>query len=172
MSTLPEMQIGQEDKSGDPPIGTLPSRSGIPYGAGMTTEPEEDRQRFILDISRKIDAVREEYLSGEPDWDPLHAALCLKHCDGFMWMHRVEWEGATIEVYKHGITRRSLHLDHDGRAYLYRPDEFVETPVGIAVEIVFAGITSMGATRETPYNEAYVLEKHRKAREMGWTIIS
>ena len=54
----------------------------------------------------------------------------------------------------------------------YGDGEYVETPVGIAVEIVFAGIASMGATRETAYNETYVLEKHRKAREMGWTIIS
>jgi hypothetical protein len=133
---------------------------------------EEERQRFILEISRKVDAFREEYLSGEPDWDPLHAALPMKDCNGFMWMHRVVWEGKDIEVYKQGITRRSLHLDHDGRAYLYSDGAYVDVPVGIAVELVFAGIAGMGATRETPYNEAYVREKHRKAREMGWTVIS
>ncbi len=138
----------------------------------MTNEAEEDRQGFILEISRKMDAFREEHLSDEPDWDPLHATLPLEHCDGFMWMYRTELEDETIEHYKHGITRRYLHLDHSGHAYLYRSPEYVETPVGIAVEIVFADLASMGATRETAYNEAYVLEKHRKAREMGWTIIS
>ncbi len=138
----------------------------------MTATNEEDRQRFILEISRKMDAIREEHLSDEPDWDPLHAALPMKHCNGFMWMYRVPWNDETIEAYKHGITRRYLHLDHSGRAYLYRPDEYVETPVGIALELVFADLASMGATRETPYNEEYVREKHRKAREMGWTIIS
>ena len=138
----------------------------------MTYEAEEDRQGFILEISRKMDAFREEHLSDEPDWDPLHATLPLEHCDGFMWMHRTELKDETIEHYKHGITRRYLHLDHSGHAYLYRSPEYVETPVGIAVEIVFADLASMGATRETAYNEAYVLEKHRKAREMGWTIIS
>ena len=142
------------------------------YVAAMTAINEEDRQEFILDISRKMDAFREEHLSDEPDWDPLHAALPLKHCNGFMWMHRSERESETIEHYKHGITRRYLHLDHGGHAYLYGDGEYVETPVGIAIEIVFADIASMGATRETAYNEAYVLEKHRKAREMGWTIIS
>jgi len=138
----------------------------------MTIESEEERQRLILDISRRVDAFREMYLSGEPDWSPLHAALPMNHCNGFMWMQRVEWEGETIEVYKHGITRRSLHLDHHGRAYVPREDDYVDVPVGIAVEIVFSGITNMGATRETAYNEAYVREKHRKAREMGWTVIS
>jgi len=133
---------------------------------------EEERQRLILDISRKVDAFREEYLSGDPDWEPLHAALPMKHCNGFMWMQRVDWEGKDIEVYKHGITRRSLHLDHDGRAYLYREGAYVDVPVGIAVEIVFAGLSMLGATRETAYNEAYVREKRRKAREMGWTVIS
>ncbi len=138
----------------------------------MTDISEEERQRLILDLSRKVDAFRDEYLSGEPDWDPLHAALPMKHCDGFMWMYRTEWSGETIEHYKHGITRRYLHLDHSGHAYLYRPDEYIETTPGIAVEFVFAGIESMGATRETGYNEAYIREKHRKMREMGWTVIS
>ncbi len=138
----------------------------------MTYETEEERQSLILDLSRKLDAFREEHLSGEPDWGPLHAALCLEHCNGFMWMYRTEWEGETIEHYKHGITRRYLHLDHSGHAYLYGADEYVQTPVGIAGELVFAGIDSMGATRETVYDEAYVREKHREAREMGWTIIS
>ncbi|MFV9673626.1 MAG: hypothetical protein ACNYZH_10400 [Acidimicrobiia bacterium] len=133
---------------------------------------EEERQRFILEISRKMDALREDFLSGEPDWDPLHAVLPMEHCDGFMWMYRTELESEIIEHYKHGITRRYLHLDHSGHAYLHREGRYIETLVGIAVEIVFADLTSMGATRETAYNEAYVLEKHRKAREAGWTVIS
>lgn len=38
----------------------------------------------------------------------------------FMWMFGVELEdGALIDVYKHGITRRYLHLDHGGRAFYY-----------------------------------------------------
>jgi hypothetical protein len=138
----------------------------------MTDTSAEERQRLILDISRKVDAFRDEYLSGEPDWDPLHAVLPLKHCDGFMWMHRTEQDGETIEHYKHGITRRYLHLDHHGHAYLYSSNRYVETPVGIAVELVFADIGLLGATRETAYNEAYIRKKHRELRAMGWTVIS
>lgn len=138
----------------------------------MTDINEEERQRFILEIRRKMEALREDFFSGEPDSDPLHAVLPMGSCDGFMWMYRTGLGGETIEHNKHGITRRYLHLDHSGHAYLYGDGAYVETPVGIAVEIVFADITSMGATRETAYNEAYVLEKHHKAREAGWTVIS
>ncbi|MEN8235141.1 MAG: hypothetical protein ABFR89_09500 [Actinomycetota bacterium] len=139
----------------------------------MTDVSEEERQKLILDISRKMDAIREECLSGEPDWDPLQAAIPLKHCSGFMWMYREEWEdGTTIEVYRHGITRNWLHLDHDGRGYLYRDGDYIEIPVGVAVELVFADIGLLGATRETAYDDAYIREKHRKMREMGWTVIS
>jgi hypothetical protein len=138
----------------------------------MTDLNEEERQKLILELSRRVDAFKEEFLSGEPDWGPLHEAVPMKHCDGFMWMHRTEQDGETIEHYKHGITRRYLHLDHSGHAYLYASHRYVETPVGIAVELVFADIGLLGATRETPYNEAYIRKKHRELREMGWTVIS
>ncbi len=138
----------------------------------MTDQTEQERQKFILEISRMVDAIRDEYLSGEPDWGPLHAAIPIEHCNGFMWMQRFAWNGEVVESYKHGITRRYINLDHRGHAYLYRDGEYVDVPVGIAVELVFADLSLMGATRETAYNEAYIREKHRKAREMGWTIIS
>jgi len=138
----------------------------------MTDLDEAERQRLILEISRRVDAFKEAFLTGEPDWGPLHDAVPLKHCDGFMWMYRTGQDGETIEHYKHGITRRYLHLDHHGHAYLYASPGYVETPVGIAVELVFADIGLLGATRETAYNEAYIRKKHRELRAMGWTVIS
>ena len=133
---------------------------------------EEERQGIILEMSRVMDQMRDRIATHEPDWDPLHGALPLKHCGGFMYMYRDEWEGAVIEVYKHGITRRSLHFDHDGRAYFYRRKGYLEVPVAVAVDYVFEDIEEMGITRETPYTKEYRDEKHRKAREMGWTIIT
>lgn len=138
----------------------------------MTHVSEEESQRLILDISRKLDAISETVLVGDSDWDPLHDVLPMKHCNGFMWMYRSTWNEETVEVYKHGITRRYLHLDHNGRAYEYHSDRYVEIPVDDAVDHVFENIEEMGATRETRYNEEYVREKHRRARELGWTIIS
>ena len=139
------------------------------------TDPEyteEERQAFILKMSRIVDEMRERCASFEPDWGPLHDALPLKHCNGFMFMYRDEWEGRVIEVYKHGITRVSLHLDHDGRGYLYRSDGYIEVPVPVAVDRVFEDIEEMGFTRRTPYTEEYRRQKHKKAREMGWTVIT
>lgn len=54
-----------------------------------------------------------------PDWGPLfeHAP---EHVGDFMWMFEVELEnGVTLHAYKHRETRRYLHLDHGGRAYVY-----------------------------------------------------
>ncbi len=133
---------------------------------------EEERQQLILEIGHLLDGLRTEDAAREADWNPLHDVLPLEHCDGFMWMNRIDWEGRAIEVYKHGITRRSLHLDHDGRAYLYRSGEWAEVPVSVAVDHVFEDIEEMGCTRETPYTEEYRGEKYRRARELGWTVIA
>lgn len=138
----------------------------------MTDDAEEDRQRFILKASRAVDLFHEWSASQEPDWDPLHDAVPIEHCDGFMWMYRLAWKNEVIEVYKHGITRRSLHLDHTGHAYLYRRDWYEEIPVDEAIDRVFEDIEEMGCTRQTPYTEEYRREKYRRAREAGWTIIS
>ncbi len=138
----------------------------------MIDDAEEDRQHFILEASRAIDAFRERNASQEPDWYPLHDAVPIEHCDGFMWMYRLAWKREVIEVYKHGITRRSLHLDHSGHAYLYRRNRYKEIPVGEAVDRAFEDIEKFGCTRETPYTEEYRREKYRRASEAGWTIIS
>jgi len=138
----------------------------------MTEHSDEDQQRFILQASRLLDSYREWNAAQDVDWDPLHEALPIEHCDGFMWMYRVAWKTDVIEVYKHGITRRSLHLDHSGHAYLYRGDFYEQIPVTEAVDRVFEDIGEMGFTRETPYTQEYIREKHRRARELGWTIIT
>lgn len=142
----------------------------------MTDNAEEESQRLILEASRAVDEFRDRLGSEQPDWNPLHDAIPIEHCDGFMWMFRVPWKKEVIECYKHGITRRSIHLDHGGRAYRYRyrsgRDEYVEVPVAAAVDGVFEDIEKMGHTRATPYDEEYRLEHYRKAREMGWTIVS
>ena len=138
----------------------------------MSQQSDEDQQRFILETSRFLDSYRDWSSAQEIDWDPLHDALPMEHCDGFMWMYRVTWKTEVIEVYKHGITRMSLHLDHSGRAYLYRGDGYEEIPVKDAVDRVFDDIERMGFSRETPYTEEYRRDKYRRAREMGWTIIT
>jgi hypothetical protein len=131
-----------------------------------------ERQELILAVSRVVDEIRPMLGGGEPNWDPLHTVVPLEHCRGFMWMHRETWKGRTIEHYKHGITRRYLSLDHDGRAVVRRRRSFVNVPVERAVDNVFEGIEALGATRSTPYDEAYRLEKYRRLRDAGWTVVT
>jgi hypothetical protein len=133
---------------------------------------EIDQDEQVLAISRIVDHVAEEFLEGEPDWEPLHVVLPLAWCDGFMWMYRVEQDDNIIELYKHGITRHYLNLDQDNRAYRYTGDGYIQIPVALAVEQVFDGIEETGWSRETRYDEEFVTEKHRKMRGAGWTVIS
>lgn len=58
-----------------------------------------------------------------PDWAPL-VELAPDHIDDFMWMFEAELEnGVVLHAYKHWETRRYLHLDPAGRAYVYIWDE-------------------------------------------------
>ena len=54
-----------------------------------------------------------------PDWRPL-LDFAPDEIPEFMWMFRVELEdGSVVEAYKHSWTRRYLHLDDRGRAYVF-----------------------------------------------------
>jgi hypothetical protein len=56
---------------------------------------------------------------GAPEWEPL-LNLAPDHVDDFMWMYSVELtDGTRLQVYKHYWTRNSLHLDNEGRAFVY-----------------------------------------------------
>ena len=131
-----------------------------------------DRDEMILRISRLLDRWAEEHLGDGPDWGPLEAAIPREWCSGFMWMNRTTFEGTTIELYKHGITRRYLNLDHDGGAWRYVHPRFEPVPLPEAVDDVFDGLEAMGYDRTTVYDEAFIRRKHAELRAAGWTVIS
>ena len=55
----------------------------------------------------------------KPEWGPL-LELAPDHIDDFMWMFEVELEsGLRLHAYKHIETRKYLHLDKEGRAFVY-----------------------------------------------------
>ncbi|HET7416769.1 MAG TPA: hypothetical protein VFJ61_03975 [Solirubrobacterales bacterium] len=74
--------------------------------------------------------------------------LAPEHVGDFMWMHEHELEdGTRIHGYKHWETRRYLHLDHGGRAFVYvwkdgqdldEPAEYEEVDSTWLLEIVLA----------------------------------
>lgn len=82
-----------------------------------------------------------------PVWEPL-IELVAERVDEFMWMHEVELEdGTRLHAYKHRETRRYLHLDHGGRAFVFiwhgsrdvdEPSEYEEVEPHWLLEIVLA----------------------------------
>jgi uncharacterized DUF497 family protein len=62
----------------------------------------------------------------EPNWEPL-LELAPEEIDDFMWMFEVELEdGAMVQAYKHWWTRRYIHLDFAGRAFIFTEDNQYE----------------------------------------------
>jgi hypothetical protein len=61
------------------------------------------------------------------EWEPL-LDLAPAHVPDFMWMGSVELPDKTrLQLYKHYWTRNYLHLDGDGRAFVYaEPDRYEE----------------------------------------------
>lgn len=54
-----------------------------------------------------------------PEWEPL-LNVASRHVDEFMWMFAVELvDGTRLQAYKNYWTRSYLHLDGEGRAFVY-----------------------------------------------------
>lgn len=90
-----------------------------------------------------------EMIQGDrPDWEPLTHALL----GWFMWMFEVELaDGRKVHAYKHIISRDYLHLTHDGRAFVFRPEHsYAEVDLEEAVSGLFARWSSLLALRDTP----------------------
>jgi hypothetical protein len=62
----------------------------------------------------------------EPEWEPL-LNFAPDHVVDFMWMYGVELTDSTrVQAYKHYWTRNYLHLDDEGRAFVYVGNERYE----------------------------------------------
>ncbi len=104
----------------------------------------------------------------ESNWKPLEARLGPARCVGFMFMGRVNG----IYQYKHGITRRYLFLDADGRAFeAAGRNEFREIPFEEALARIEMPLKEMGETLETPYDSAYIARKDAALRAAGFDVV-
>jgi len=104
----------------------------------------------------------------ESNWKPLEERLGSTRCAGFMFMGRVNG----INQYKHGISRRYLFLDDEGRTYeAAGRNGFREIPVEEAIARVEAPLQEMGETLETPYDSAYISRKDAALREAGFDVL-
>jgi hypothetical protein len=100
----------------------------------------------------------------EANWKPLEAKLGALRCAGFMFMGRLN----NINHYKHGISRRYLFLDDEGRAYEPAArNQFREIAFEEALGRVEAPLGVLGATLETPYDAAFIRRKAEVLKEAG-----
>ena len=104
----------------------------------------------------------------EENWKPLETRLGRVRCSGFMFMGRLN----DINQYKHGISRRYLFLDDEGRAYeSVGRNEFREIPFGEAIARVEKPLKALGETLETAYDHSYISRKAATLREAGIEIL-
>jgi len=118
----------------------------------------------------------------EDMWSPLHKVVPPKWRDGFMYMgkysykikdsHSQAWNMELYD-YKHGITRRYLHISKSGKCYCHiktTSNAIYLTPCSKkeALNYVFEGINQFGAKRETAYDEAYKTERNKALTDAGF----
>ena len=90
----------------------------------------------------------------EPEWGPLEALLPEPWWKWWMWMgcvdHLVGNVMIRIQVYKHYITRKSLHLAFDdaGRVVAFQYPGYQEVDVQAEVDRVYEDIGLFNATPE------------------------
>lgn len=126
--------------------------------------------RQIRELQPEIARLMRSYGAHEPDWGPLEHVLPYEECGGFMFMGYV----GEIRMYKHGFTRRYLNLDPEGNAYGYiaKTNGYIQIPLEMAIDEVFAGLESLGKKRTTPFSEEEQQERRKAMEEAGWTVIS
>jgi hypothetical protein len=80
-----------------------------------------------------------------PYWKPLEDTVGCDLAGDFMWMCEVTLEdGRRLQAYKHIYTRRSVHLDADGQAFVYEPRErYRPYPVADVLAAVFATLPDL-----------------------------
>ena len=80
-----------------------------------------------------------------PDWKPLLDALGENVAADFMWMFEVELaNGTRLQAYKHIDTRRYVHLDRDGAAFVFEPpDRYRTFPLADLLAQVFAPLSRL-----------------------------
>ena len=119
----------------------------------------------------------------EDIWGPLHAVVPSQQRDGFMYMGKYKYmyvnpynQKVTVETYdyKHGITRKYLHISKSGRTFCNTGKSIngniLLEPCSkqTALDVVFKNIREFGVTPETKYDEQYRMERNKKLAELGF----
>jgi len=115
----------------------------------------------------------------EPEWEPL-LNFAPDHVGDFMWMFAVVLtDGTRLQAYKHYWTRDYLHLDNEGRAFLYAGNERYEevNPPWLFTRILGVELEERYSVRQNVWPENPNIRftrsatKHRISRERSLYVI-
>jgi hypothetical protein len=108
----------------------------------------------------------------EPRWEPLERAVGADLVDTFMWMFEVQTtDRHRFQAYKHISTRRYLHVDHQGGAYLYlgevhSEDRYRRVPLADAIELALRPWwEELDATADEVADAHAAIERARRSEE-------
>lgn len=117
--------------------------------------------------------------AGEPEWEPL-LNFAADHVGDFMWMFTVVLtDGTRLQAYKHYWTRDYLHLDNEGRTFIYAgKDRYEEVnPPWLLTRILGVELEERYSVRQNVWPEqprihfARSATKHRISRERSLYVI-
>ena len=115
----------------------------------------------------------------EPEWEPL-LNFAPDHVGDFMWMFAVELtDGTRLQAYKHYWTRDYLHLDNEGRAFVYAGNDRYEevNPPWLFRRILRVELEERYSVRQNVWPEeprigfARSATRHRISRERSLHVI-
>ena len=115
----------------------------------------------------------------EPEWEPL-LNFAADHVGDFMWMFAVQLtDGTRLQAYKHYWTRDYLHLDTEGRAFIYAGNDRYEevNPPWLLRQILGVELEERYCVRQNVWPEDPIVRfarsatKHRISRERSLYVI-
>jgi hypothetical protein len=115
----------------------------------------------------------------EPEWEPL-LNFAPDHVGEFMWMYAVELTDRTrMQAYKHYWTRDYLHLDNEGRTFIYAGNQRYEevNPPWLLWRILEVELEARYSVRQNVWPEDPIVQfarsatKHRISRERSLYVI-
>jgi hypothetical protein len=117
--------------------------------------------------------------AGKPEWEPL-LNFAPDHVGDFMWMFAVVLtDGTRLQAYKHYWTRDYLHLDNEGRTFVYAGnDRFEEVnPPWLLRRILRVELEERYSVRQNVWPEeprisfARSATRHRISRERSLYVV-
>ncbi len=116
----------------------------------------------------------------EPEWEPL-LNFAPDHVGDFMWMGAIQLtDGTRLQAYKHYWTREYLHLDTEGRAFIYAGNDRYEgvNPPWLFTRILGVELEERYSVRQNVWPEeprvgfARSATRHRISRERSLYVIA